>query len=174
MVLCYVDDVLEILTTPMKTIEGTKVVFKLKCDKAEVPYMYLGELIQEVETTDGTEFWMMSADKYVKAAVENVKYKLANSNCRIPYRCNTSMATTYHPSEYMTKKINAEGMQVYQELIGILHWEVEIGRVDILLELSLLSSQLALTRVGHLQAVYRVFGYLKQVTKRKLYFDQRK
>ena len=28
--------------------------------------------------------------------------------------------------------------------------------------------------MGHLQAVYRVFGYLKQVTKRKLYFDPRK
>ena len=70
--------------------------------------------------------------------------------------------------------MNAEGLQVYQELIGILHWAVKIGRVDILLEVSLLSSQLAFPRVGHLQAVYRVFGYLKQVPKRKLYFDPRK
>ena len=84
------------------------------------------------------------------------------------------MATTYHPSEDATKEINAEGLQVYKELIGILRWKVKIGRVDILLEVSLLSSQLALTRVGHLQAVYRVFGYLKQVTKHKLYFDLRK
>ena len=65
-------------------------------------------------------------------------------------------------------------MKVYQGLIGILRWAVEIGRVDILLEVSLLSSQLAFPLVGHLQAVYRVFGYLKQVPKRKLYFDQRK
>ena len=70
--------------------------------------------------------------------------------------------------------MNAEGLQVYQELIGIIRWAVEIGRVDIFLEVSLLSSQLALPRVGHLQAVYRVFGYLKQVHKRKLYFDPRK
>ena len=48
---------------------------------------------------------------------------------------------------------------------------MEIGRIDILLELSLLSSHLALPRVGHLQAVYRIFGYLKQVPKRKLHFD---
>ena len=45
--------------------------------------------------------------------------------------------------------------------------------VDILLEVSLLSSQLALPHVGHLQTVYRAFGYLKQVSKRKLYFDPR-
>ena len=41
MVLCYVYGVLEILATPMKTIEGIKAVFKLKCDKSEVPDMYL-------------------------------------------------------------------------------------------------------------------------------------
>ena len=52
-----------------------------------------------------------------------------------------------------------------------MRWAVKIGRVDILLEVSLLSSHLALPRVVHLQAVYRIFGYLKQVTKKKLYFD---
>ena len=70
--------------------------------------------------------------------------------------------------------MNAEGLQLYQELIGILRSAVDIGRLDILLELSLISSQLVLPRVGHLQAVYRVFGYLKQVPNRNLYFDPRK
>ena len=106
--------------------------------------------------------------------MENVKLKLSKSNCRIPSRCNTPMATTYHLSEDVTKEMNAERLQLYQELIGILHRVVEIGRVDILLEVSLLSSKLAFPRVGYLQAVYRVFGYIKQVHKRKLYFDPRK
>ena len=38
-------------------------------------------------------------------------------------------------------------------------------------EVALLSSHLSLPRLGHLQAVYKIFGYLKQVPKRKLYFD---
>ena len=84
------------------------------------------------------------------------------------------MATTYHSSEDVTKEINEEGLQVYQELIGILHWAVDIGRVDIILEVSLLSSQVALPRVEHLQAVYRVFGSFKQVPNSRLYFDPRK
>ena len=70
--------------------------------------------------------------------------------------------------------MNSEGLHVYQELIGILRWAVKIVRLDMFLEVFLLSSQLAFPRVGHLQAVYRVFGYLKQVPKRKLYFDPRK
>ena len=59
-------------------------------------------------------------------------------------------------------------------MIGIICWSVDIGRVDVLLEVSLISSQLALPREGHLQAVYIVFEYLKHVPKRKLYFDPRK
>ena len=66
MVLCYVDGVLAISTTKMKNIEGIKSVFQLKDYKAEVPHMYLGALIQKVETGDGTECWMMSAEKYVR------------------------------------------------------------------------------------------------------------
>ena len=54
MILYYVDNVLAISATPMKTIEGIKAVFKLKGDKEEVPDMYLGVSIQKMETADGT------------------------------------------------------------------------------------------------------------------------
>ena len=61
----------------MKTIERIKSVFKLKGDKVEASDMYLGASIKKVETGYGTECWMMSAEKYVKAAVKNVELKLA-------------------------------------------------------------------------------------------------
>ena len=77
MVLYYVDNLLAILSTPMKTIEGIKSLFKLKGDKAEVTDMY-----QILETADGTEYWMIYAEKYVQAAVENVELKLTKSNYR--------------------------------------------------------------------------------------------
>ena len=70
--------------------------------------------------------------------------------------------------------MNAEGLQVYQELLVNICGAVDIGRVAIILEVSLLSSQLALPRVGNLQAVYSVSGYLKKVPKRKLYVYPRK
>ena len=136
--------------------------------------MYLCASILKVENVDFTECWMMSAEKYVKAAKENVKLNLAKSNYMLPSCCNTPMVTAYHPSEDKTKEINAEGLKVYQELIGILRWAVDIGRVDILLEVSLILSQLDFLCVGHLQVVYRVYGYLKQVPKRKMYFDPSK
>jgi hypothetical protein len=171
MALCYVDDVLVISAQPMRTMDGIRATFKLKGDKAEKPDMYLGASLLEGKTAEETNCWTMSAEKYVRAAVDNVEARLSKSNLRLPTKCDTPMSTSYHPSEDVSREMNAEGLHTYQELIGILRWAIEIGRIDILLEVSLLSSHLALPRVGHLQAVYRIFGYLKQVPKRRLYFD---
>jgi hypothetical protein len=58
-------------------------------------------------------------------------------------------------------ELKADGVQYFQELIGVLRWAVEIGRVDILLEVSLLSTYLAMPREGHLEQALHIFGYLK-------------
>ena len=54
MVLCYVDAILAISATPMKTIEAIKAVFKLKGENTEVPAMYPGALIYKMGTADKT------------------------------------------------------------------------------------------------------------------------
>ena len=112
----------------------------------------------------------MSAKQYVKADVVNLEATLAKRDMRLP-TSNYLMPTNYHPSEDVSNKLNAQVLQAYQEMINELRWSVEIGRVDIFLEVALISSHLALPRSGHLQAVYQIFGYLKQVSKQKLYFD---
>jgi hypothetical protein len=48
---------------------------------------------------------------------------------------------------------------------------VELGRVDIATEISLLSSHLAYPREGHLDAALHVMGYLKQKHNSRLIFD---
>ena len=101
--------------------------------------MYLGATLCQVETETGTKCWSMSSENYVKAAIENLESKLGKSDMHLP-KCRTPMSTSYHPSEDVTKELNVEGLQFYQEMIGILRWAVQICRVDILLEVSLLSS----------------------------------
>ncbi len=51
----------------------------------------------------------------------------------------------------MYSRAEGDGLQFYQEIIGSLRWAVELGRVDILLEVSLISKHLALPREGHLE-----------------------
>ena len=171
MVLVYVDDVIAISHEPEKVIEGIQAVFKLKGDKAEVPEMYLGGGVKQVETASGTKCWTLTSEKYVKTAVANVEEKLAKSNLRLPSKCGTPFTSGYVPSEDTSSELDGNGTRYYQELIGVLRWAIELGRVDMLLEVALLSSHLALPRSGHLQQVYHIFGYLKESPRRRIFFD---
>ena len=154
MVLCYVANVLAISTDPMKNIDGIKQVFKLKVDKAETPDMYLVASLQTFYTASNKTCWAMSSENYSRVVVINVEERLSKSECRLPLKCDTPMATTYNLVKDVNKELNVDILQAYQEMIRILRSVVEIYRVDILLEVSLLSSYLALPRVRHLLAVY--------------------
>lgn len=113
----------------------------------------------------------MSSEKYCKAAVQNVEEKLAREHKRLPSRCVTPLKHGYQPELDTSPELKADGLQYYQELIGVLRWAIELGRVDLLLETALMSTQLALPRIGHLEQVIHMFGYLKEHPKRKLAFD---
>jgi hypothetical protein len=59
--------------------------------------------------------------------------------------------------ETTSAELKSNGVQLYQqELIGVLQWAVELGRVvDILLEALLMSMHMAMPREqGHLQQLY--------------------
>lgn len=127
MVLCYVDDVISIGITPRVAIDGVESTFKLKGDKAEVPEMYLGGEVAEVENDSGKKCWTMSSDKYLKSAIANVEEKLAKSNMRLPTKCVTPLVSGYHPVEDTSAELDQEGTTYYQELIGVLRWAVELG-----------------------------------------------
>ena len=169
--LCYVDDVLRISHLPLRTMQGIQKKFKLKDDKIEEPDIYLGAGLEKMVTAQGVECWTMSSDKYCKAAVANMETALAKKGKKMPGKCVTPMSSNYRPELDVTEELKADGLQFYQECIGVLRWAVEIGRIDILLEVSLMSSHLALPRIGHLEEIIHVFGYLKHVPKFRLAFD---
>jgi hypothetical protein len=171
MVLIFVDDCLAVSHDPMKTMKGIQKDFKLKDDKIAPPDMYLGSQLEK-KVIDGESCWTMTSEKYVKAAVANVEEKLAKTNERLPPSL-TPMKSAYRPEIDASAELKEPGARYYQELIGVLRWAVELGRIDILTEVSMLSSHLALPRSGHLEQVYHIFGYLKQTPKKTLAFDPR-
>ena len=52
-----------------------------------------------------------------------------------------------------------------------MHWMVELGRVDIAVEVSLLSSYLAYPQKGHLEAAIHIMWYLQLMHNTRLIFD---
>ena len=171
-VLCNVDDILAISHKAKDALTAVQAIFKLKDDKIEPPGMYLRATLSVMED-DGVRGWCMTSDKYVKAAVENVEHVLARVNQWLPSECKTPMTAGYRPECDVSEELTSVVVQRSQELIGVLRWAAELGRVDILLETAMLSMYMALPRKGHLEQVYHVFGYLKTHSKRRLFFDPR-
>ena len=59
----------------------------------------------------------------------------------------------------------------FQSITGVMRWMIEIGRVDIDTEVSMLSSFLAMPRVGHLEAAINIMGYLRLHHNSRLFLD---
>jgi hypothetical protein len=59
----------------------------------------------------------------------------------------------------------------YQSQIGILRWWVELGRIDIITEVSMLSTYLCFPHEGHLEAVFHLFAYLGIHHNARVVFD---
>ena len=69
------------------------------------------------------------------------------------------MNNSYTPELDVTEELSSDDVTFFQELIGVLRWATEIGRVDILLEVSLLSQYQASPREGHLEQLLHIFAY---------------
>jgi hypothetical protein len=59
----------------------------------------------------------------------------------------------------------------FQELIGILRWATELGRIDVMVEVSMLSTHLAMPRNGHLEQAIHIFAYMTANPKKTLAMD---
>ena len=86
-------------------------------------------------------------------------------------RAPTPLRQGYRPELDVTPELNAKEANYYQSLIGILGWAVELGRIDIITEVSELSSYLAMPREGHLESALHIFAYLRIHHNSRLIFD---
>jgi hypothetical protein len=63
---------------------------------------------------------------------------------------------------------NEEHSSRYRQIIGILRWAIELGRIDILTEVAMLSQYQASPRTGHLEALYWIVNYLSRFPMQRL------
>ena len=153
------------------TLEAT---FELKEESIGPPKLYLGSGIRKVQLENGSECWAASSSQYVQAAVKNVEEYLGkdqNPKMKLPTRAETPLQTSYRPELDVSLELGPVEAAYYQSLIGILRWIVELRRVDICLEVLMMSCHLALPRVGHLQHLLQTFAYLKKYHNTEMVFD---
>jgi Reverse transcriptase (RNA-dependent DNA polymerase) len=175
-ILCYVDDLLVISADPMAIMRHMEKHYTLKSGSVKEPDVYLGAeikkwTIEEADNPTKTR-WAMSSDLYVKRAVADVEHELAQIDERLPTKVTTPLSSGYRPELDTSPELDATRTNYYQGLIGVVRWICELGRVDILHAVALLSRYLANPRRGHLDQVFHLFGYLKRYSRSALVFDE--
>ena len=174
-VLLYVDDTLVVSENAEGILRNELGrYFELKEESIGPPTLYLGGRVRKVTLDNGMKAWSFSSSQYVRTAVGNVEEylnKIDNPKWKLPGKAETPMQSSYRPELDVTPELEPTMASYYQSLIGVLRWIVELGRVDICLEVSLLSSHLALPREGHFSQVLQVFAYLKKYHNTELVYD---
>lgn len=174
-ILVYVDDVLIISHSPQVHLARIQSSYELNPSSIGPPTRYLGADVEKVTRPgdpSGMEYWSFSAHTYVKNAVKNVKLLLQEEGRGLKTTAKTPFpSTTYRPEMDLSDECDDHGASRYSQLIGVLRWAVELGRIDIYTEVAMLSQQLAVPRVGHLEVVYHVFAYLNKHDKSRIIFD---
>ena len=118
--------------------------------------------------------WSFSSSQYVQRAVMNEEEYLPkeeNKHLKIPTNTETPLTMTYCPEPDVSLELGLKEAAHYQSLIGILSWMAELGHVDICLEISMMSSHLALPRKGHLDQVLHILGYLQKYHNTELMYN---
>ena len=177
-ILLYTDDTLCVSESPEEVLRtGIGKYFQLKEASIGPPKIYLGGKVRKIVNAAGQECWAFGSSQYVQQAVKNAeawcdeKKKSGDNRFLLPKTAKTPLPTSYRPELEMSEELKPEEASYYMSLIGVLRWIVELGRIDVCLECSMMSSHLAMPRVGHLQKVLHIFAHLKSKHNAELVFD---
>ena len=150
----YVDDLMVIGKNPEVFMEALTTKYKYKLKGVGSPSYHLGG--DFFRDPDGTLAW--GASSYIKKMIINYTTMFGEK----PKEASSPMVEKDHPELDTTEELDATGIKQYQSLIGALQWLVTFGRFDILLGVTTMSGYRVAPRIGHLERLKRMYGYIKR------------
>jgi hypothetical protein len=173
MILVYVNDILCISKDTQRIMHHISKIYRLKEGSVKAPDRYLGANIGLWTMEGGRKAWSMSAKSYIKSAVSNLESNMDRTTVAniLPSKSYRPFKTGYRPEIDVSPVLPPLQALYYQGLIGVLRWICELGRMDILTEVSMLSSHNAMPRQGHLYAAMDIFSYLKSHQSAAIVFN---
>jgi hypothetical protein len=150
----YVDDIMHMSKSPQDLFVTLKDTYNYSLSGVGKPTYHLGG--DFFRDDDGTLAW--GAKSYVSKMLLNYSKKFDIP----PREYSSPILEGDHPELDLTKELDQEGIQLYQSMIGALQWAVTLGRFDILMGVTCMSSFRVSPRHGHLDRLKRIYGYLKR------------
>ena len=145
--------------------------FVLKEELIGPPSQYLGGKLHKVTLENGIDEWAFGSAHYVNATVDNVDTYLKSKEEKLVAQAPAPLSNGYRPAIDVSSELQPAEASHFHSLIGILCWIVELGRADICIEVSMMSSYLALPREGHMKELFHIFAYLKKHHNAEMIFD---
>ena len=112
--------------------------------------MYLGAKLCKTRSQNGILAWAMSHVKYVQEAIRNCAVHLG-ANCggrfRLPKKAKYPFKMGYDPKLYTSPELDPDKVYYYLTDISVVRWIVELGRIEIITKVLLLSSLVAAVHV---------------------------
>jgi len=160
--LLYTDDCLCVSEHAEEALREIDNYFSLKENSIGPPKIYLGGKVSKVDLLSGIWAYSFSSSQYSKEAVKIVEQYLNKKNLKLNRKASAPLSPGYRPELDQSRELDPKDEAYYQSLIGILRWSVELGRIDVPVDVSMMSSHVALPRgEGRLQQVLHIFAYLK-------------
>jgi len=174
-ILVYVDDLLSISHQAMLIVNTLKSQYRLKEEEVGKPKTYLGAHVKQSHLPEDCSKiqWGLSAEQCIKNAIKNVEAKISELGQTLLSKkyASTPLSNKYRPELDYSPLLNDEAANYYQQLIGVLRWIVELGRIDIHVHTAMMSSHMMQPREGHLKEVLHIFAYLKHHANASMIFD---
>jgi hypothetical protein len=172
-ILIYVDEILCVHHDPRTPLSKLDEYFKMKEGSIQVPIFYLGAKLKKTVLTNDVVAWGMSSRKCVQSAVQNVQEYLAvlPGDQKFMKKASDQFAGGNKPELDESPELDPIRANFYQSQIGILRWCVELGCIEIITEVSMLSTYLCMPREGHLEDVFHVFSYIALHHNARVVFD---
>ena len=174
----YVDDVICISENPEHWINILSTQYRLR--EIGAPKRFLGSDIKSKQYIDDNGnhrlCWAFGSDSYVKDACNLAEAHMKRHGINYPSTRRHGSSSPFSTQSYRPELDASDFCDdtlttMFQNLIGVLRWIVELGRIDIQLETSLLSQYLAQPRRGHLEQACNIFRYLKKVNSAYVVMD---
>ncbi len=164
MVLVYVDGILVFVKKPKTTMNELGNFYEVKPESVHEPVIYLRANVDKVQLPDGKVEWSTGSKMYVKNAIRVVEALITEDDpeAKLKMSARNPFSSGYKPELDVTPELNDKLGSRFLQSIGIFQCAIELGRLDIFVEMSQLSQHQALPRRGHLEALYHIFAYLKK------------
>ena len=163
MLFVYVDNILSLSHKPHEAIDEIAMFFKPKEGSIKEPNIFLGGDVGKTQLPDGHEVWTTSPRTYVVNSIKVVECLFVEDGkgYSLKNKVKNPFPTGYQPELDISEELGPDLALRFMQLISILRWAVKLGRINIFFEVSSLSQYQVCPRLGHLEAAYRIFAYLK-------------